>query len=413
MREYRRYIGQWLGALLMVVLLLSCSKSSDGGDEPQPGGGSGKPVLKIYVFTPDNPTVTRGDNGDVDASTDEKKIHNLHVWVFEHHDAADDPQLADDGKFVGHISLNNVDFSETTSNTVTMELDDQFAAKEVKPHVDVYVVANVSATNCGMTLDASTTRAQLEAALIKENYFGVSNLIKTVPADGLPMSGVMKNKKITGETPVYQVSEENGNLANVKLVRAVSKIRFVFSKSTSNPDEVAVKNISLNAGVLPKEEFLFLEGVYPEYKWHVKTAAGYVGATDLVSSESGIDVKKNDSPASYSWDGKMSGQEYEALIQEGVYENKLSDLGTFYLRESDKKLTGTIEYTIRHTDKNNVTTTTTQTPSYEMKQDGDFSRNHTWIVYAYFVSSGDLIMGIVEVKDWVSGVNTTQSVHNW
>ena len=48
-----------------------------------------------------------------------------------------------------------------------------------------------------------------------------------------------------------------------------------------------------------------------------------------------------------------------------------------------------------------------------MKTDGDFSRNHTWIVYAYFVSSGDLIMGMVEVKDMTNSENASQSVYNW
>jgi hypothetical protein len=48
-----------------------------------------------------------------------------------------------------------------------------------------------------------------------------------------------------------------------------------------------------------------------------------------------------------------------------------------------------------------------------MKTAGDFSRNHTWIVYAYFVSSGDLVLGIVEVKDWGTSENTSQSVYNW
>jgi hypothetical protein len=396
MRDSRRYIGRWLGALVTVLLLVACSKSSED-DGPQ----QEKPVLKIYVFAPDHPIVTRGDNGDVDASAAEKKIHNLHVWVFEH----------DNGKYVGHISLSNVEFSETTGNEVTMELSDAFADAETKPNVDVYVAANVTAANCGITLSATTTRQQLEDALIKENYFGVSNLISTVPADGLPMSGVMKNKQIKGTSPVYQVVEESGTLANVRLVRAVSKIRFVFSKSTSNPDEVAVNSVTLNSDVFPNQEYLFLGGVYPDVKSHVNTAVGYVTETPLVSSVTAI--KSNESPASYSWDGKISGQEYETLIQTGIDLNKLSDLGTFYLRESDKALAGKIRYTINHREKNGDLTTTEKTPVFSMKEDGDFSRNHTWIVYAYFVSSGDLIVGIVEVKDWTNSEDHSQMVYNW
>ena len=91
-------------------------------------------------------------------------------------------------------------------------------------------------------------------------------------------------------------------------------------------------------------------------------------------------------------------------------------LCTFYLRESDRALKGTINYTIEHTEKNNDVTTiqnNPEIPNYAMVADGDFSRNHTWIVYAYFVSSGDLIIGMVEVKDLTNSENATQIVYNW
>ena len=403
----RRYILQWLSGLLMLLLLTACSKSSDGDDGPS----SNKPVLKIYVFPPDNPVITRGNNGDVNASEEERKINSLHIWVFEHHDAGD----PEDGKYVGHISLNNVDIASAGSE-VSMELSDAFASQETLPHVDVYVAANVSSANCGFSLSATTTRDQLDAALIEGRYFGVSNPIMTVPVDGLPMSGVLKDQQITGSSPTFQVSDGEGRLANARLVRAVSKIRFVFSKSTSNPDELAVNEIKLNGDVMPMQEFLFLDNAYDletTQKWKVGSA--YEQATQLVSSVEGKDINKNDSPASYSYDGKMSGQAYETLIQKGIDEGKLSDLGTFYLRESNKALSGTIKYTLKHTEgqKNGSEEPTVNSPRFTMASDGDFSRNHTWIVYAYFVSSGDLIMGIVEIKDWGNSENTSQSVYNW
>lgn len=414
MSDNRRYIGRWLSGILMLLLLLTgCSKSSENGenDEPQPD----KSMLKIYVFSPDQPIVTRADIGDVDASTEEKKVNSLHVWVFEHHEE-NNPK---DGKYVGHISLSNVDLSETTSNTVTMELDETFANMQTKPNVDVYVLANVTAANCGLSLDASTTRDQLDAALIKQNYFGVSNLTTTVPVDGLPMSGVMKNKKITGSKPIYQVAEAGGELANVRLVRAVSKIRFVFSKSTSNNDEVTVNSIKFDRGVMPTQEYLFLNDAYDlTQKWKVwgdGDEPSYELEKDLVSSVDGADIDDCESPASYKWDGVMSGQQYETKIQEGINAGDLTDLGTFYLRESDQKLTGAITYTLKHTEeqKNGTADPTVNSPKFFMKTVGDFSRNHTWIVYAYFVSSGDLVMGIVEIKDWGSSENTSQSVYNW
>ena len=380
---------------MLLLLLTGCS--SDGERE--------KAQLKIYVFAPDRPIVTRADNGDVSASEAEKKINSLHVWVFVH----------ETGKYVGHISLSNVTLSETTGSAVTMELDDAFADQATKPNVDVYVAANVSASNCGVSFSATTTRKQLEEAVIAQNYFGVSSPVKVVPTDGLPMTGVMKNKKITGSSPVFQVSEDAGGLAIVRLVRAVSKIRFVFSKSTSNPDEVTVNSVKLNADVMPTSEYLFLDNAYElaTPKW--KVGEQYEPEVTLVSSVNGEDIATNDSPASYSWDGVMTGQAYETLIQTGIDQGKLKDLGTFYLRESNQILSGTITYTLKHTEaqKNGTEPATTNSPSFSMKTVGDFSRNHTWIVYAYFVSSGDLVLGVVEVKDWAASDNTSQSVYNW
>ena len=405
MRDDRRYNFRWLSGILMLLILLTgCSKSSESeeNEEPQPG----KPVLKIYVFSPDRPIVTRGDNGEVDASEAENKINNIHVWVYE----------TGTDNLIGHISLNNVDISEA-GKEVTMELDDTYANKESKPNVDVYVAANVTSSNCGLSFDATTTNTQLDGALIKEGYFGVSNLISAVPGDGLPMSGVLKNKPVMGNNKVYQVqdNETSGKLANVRLVRAVSKIRFVASKSSTNPDVVTVNSIVLNGDVLPKEEYLFLTNAYDlaaTPKWRVGTS--YVVQKTLVSNVT--EVATNNSPASYSWDGSMSGQQYETKIQNGIDAGELSDLGTFYLRESDKALKGTINYTIEHTEKNNDVTTihnNPEIPNYAMVANGDFSRNHTWIVYAYFVSSGDLIIGMVEVKDMTNSENATQIVYNW
>ena len=404
MRDYRRYNLRWMSGMLMLLLLLTgCSKSSDS-DEP---GSNGKPVLKIYVFPPDRPIVTRADNGEVAASVAENKINTLHVWVFKH----------DDGSLVGHISLNGVEFTADTSNEVSMELSDAFADASPKPRVDVYVAANVANTNCGISLSTTTTRTELEAALIGQNYFGVSNLVKTVPSDGLPMSGVMKNKKISGTSPVFRVSEEDDGLANVRLIRAVSKVRFVFSKSKENTeDEVSVNKITLGKigdteetteKVLPTTEYLFLANNYDlsyTEKWHV--GSEYENPADLVTDVTTIN--QSVSPASYSWDGVMSGQQYETLIQNGIDRGELSDVGTFYLRESDKKLKGTINYTIKH--KNNEESN--KSPGFTMKNDGDFSRNHTWIVYAYFVTSGDLKLNIVEVKDW-NEQDDTGWLYNW
>lgn len=86
-------------------------------------------------------------------------------------------------------------------------------------------------------------------------------------------------------------------------------------------------------------------------------------------------------------------------------------MGTFYLRESDQKLSGTITYAIT---PSGTTTTTEKTASYSMSIAGDFSRNHTWIVYGYFITSGDLEVRMVELKEW-EGTDTPidEELYNW
>jgi hypothetical protein len=47
-----------------------------------------------------------------------------------------------------------------------------------------------------------------------------------------------------------------------------------------------------------------------------------------------------------------------------------------------------------------------------MQQAGDFGRNHTWIVYAYYAGSGNLQVQSLYVKDWsIKEVN--HDLYNW
>ena len=77
--------------------------------------------------------------------------------------------------------------------------------------------------------------------------------------------------------------------------------------------------------------------------------------------------------------------------------------GPIYLRESDKQLTGTITYTIGGEEK---------IANFAMQQAGDFSRNHTWIVYAYYAGTGSLQVQSLYVKDW-STKEMNYEYFNW
>ena len=211
---------------------------------------------------------------------------------------------------------------------------------------------------------------------------------------------------------------------HVRLVRAVSKVRFIFSKSEANTQDIKELGIKLGGKVLPKQEYLFLDGVYPTVKSHIKDGgieatndAAYVAdAVGLVSGKTKDDIASNSDPASFAYGTveNETAQDYENRINNGLREVQndagevtkpieLSELGRFYLRESDRKLAGTIEYKIGEEQKS---------ADFSMAQAGDFTRNHTWIVYGYFLGSGDLILNVVCVKAWTDS-NDEKRIHNW
>ena len=386
-----RHIERWLGGILMLLLLTACSSSSD--DEPQQQNE--KPMLKILLFAPESPIVTRGSIGDVDAlSQEERLIYSIDVWVFEH--------LSPDKK-VGYIHQEGLSFDG--QREISMEISDDFANLTNKPNVDIYVVANKESLAIGSSLGKETTMEQLKAACIGSADFGVSTTpLSVVPATGLPMSGLLENQKVLGIPPVYTAKANN-----VRLVRAVSKIRFAFSKSAPPAVAPTISDLSvfLKDNMLPNNEYIFLEGRYPTYTSHMVTTGDNAynqNPVTFFSGEAINDINGCANPADYAYT-TQTGQAYETLIQEGIDNNELKGFGPFYLHESDKKLKGTISYCI-----GSATTPTVR--EFEMGAAGDFTRNHTWIVYGYFLGSGELKLKVVDVKGWDLD-REDPKVYNW
>ena len=388
MKSEKRHIGWLLSSMLMLLLLLTACSSSSTDDEAEKP--KVKPVLKIYLFAPESPIITRANTGSVDALEAEKEIHTIDIWVFEHESP---------NKKVSYIHLDDVSFSG--QKEIAMELTDKFANLPKKPNVDIYVAANKE--SCGLTsLNENTTLAQLKETCIGSSSFGTTSPVNTVPLEGLPMSGLLENQIISGIPPVYTAMSQN-----VKLVRAVSKVRFIFSMSNANPPTISNLSISLSANMIPKEEYLFLEGVYPTYKSRVKLTGenNYESEASLVTNNNTV-INKCDDPASYAYTSE-TGQAYEDKMNAGITATHLSDFGTFYFRESDKKLEGTISYTL-----GTAPNATNKSKTFTMGAAGDFTRNHTWIVYGYFLGSGELKLNVVDVKDWTSG-SEDPKVYNW
>ena len=389
-----RYIHtfQWLFSSLLIVLFTSCSSSS--GED---GGGDGpvhKPtLLTIYVYAPEQAAVkrnaaqTRADVGEVDPITNEGTIKSLQLWVYE----------SETGNYVGYFSTDDVTaLNNGQGTTYQIPVTDAFAA--AKPYVNVYVMANVTSANCGVeTLNKETKRAQLlDGAKITTGHFGLEQNTRTVPDDGLPFAGMLTGQPVVGDAPTLRVGTLSA-VSTVQLTRAVSKLRFVFAKTTGQP-EVTITSIKMNSGMIPNVEYLFQTPVSMTYNTEAK---------ELLIDEID-DIAETDDPTKYIYIDQEA-QEYENLINEAANkqapeEPEVTVEGPIYLRESDKQLRGTITYKIGEGDE--------QTADFAMQQDGDFSRNHTWIVYAYYAGNGKLQVQSLYVKDW-STKEMNHQVYNW
>jgi hypothetical protein len=141
--------------------------------------------------------------------------------------------------------------------------------------------------------------------------------------------------------------------------------------------------------MIPDEEYLFTTPQSMTYNAN----AGELLLTDI------DDIAETADPTDYIY-FNQDAQEYENLINGA----NLTVNGPIYLRESDKQLAGTITYTIAGGEPQSV--------GFQMQQAGDFSRNHTWIVYAYYAGSGKLQVQTVYVKDW-STKEISHNVYNW
>jgi hypothetical protein len=375
--------------MFIVLLLAACSKDGESPEETPP-------VINIYVYSPNNPTVTRGDVGNVDPinnDLNESLITSLQIWVFKHGTE----------ELVSYYQPETVrNLNEDKGVTYQLIVSDDFSKADPKPNVDVYVVAN--AASCGLSsLGKSTTRTALEDAKIGSAYFGLSPLTDKVPEAGLPMSGVLHDVAVTGMAPVFKIS-------SVTLTRTVSKLRFIFSRDDGNT--VKITSIKLGAIAdsentlfqIPTEEYIFLKADHSLYNIGSTYEAG---GTELLPDDSPLreDINWNEDPLKYAYQSGQNAQDYEDLIALGLSEDKLSGVGPYYLRESDKKLSGVITY-----QKGNAEETMKAT--FEMKAAGDFSRNHTWIVYAYYGVDGMQVVTVYS-QNWTEVTSESHDVYNW
>lgn len=388
-----RHILYWFLCSILTVLFSACSSS--GADE---GVTHQQAQLAIYVYAPEQASAkkhaapTRGDVGEVDPidnTINEGTIKSMQLWVYE----------SETGNYVGYFRTDDVAaLNEGQGTTYQIPVTDAFAA--AKPDVNVYVMANVTSANCGVgTLNKETTRAALlEGAKITgglSGHFGLEQNTRSVPTDGLPFAGMLTGETVVGDAPTLRVGTLSA-VSTVQLTRAVSKLRFVFAKTTGEP-KVSITSIKMNDDMIPEVEYFFKTPESMTYNTEAK---------ELLSTTIS-DIAETSDPTQYLYLGQEA-QAYEDLIN-GAASKATPEVtveGPIYLRESDKQLRGTITYTIGEG------TPEPQTVDFAMQQAGDFSRNHTWIVYAYYAGSGNLQVQSLYVKDW-STKDIYHDLYNW
>lgn len=384
-----RYIDRWM-LLLLAVLLSACHSS----DEDSPDQDC---YLDIHVYAPDRPIVTRGDVGEVPPSNvEEKKVHSLQIWVFK----------SNGGSEVGYLDVkpgSEADptyLNQTGQQTYRMKVTKEFA--DHPEAVDVYVVAN--AESCGFTFGEDTKRSDLDNAQIGENSFGTSERVSTVGNKGLPMSAVEKNQPIYGAFPSLRIGKEN-EMTTLKLTRAVSKLRFVLCRKddeNSTKKLVKINSIKLNEKQIPDNTWLIAREV-SDYSQRTHSAIDYgeVKKTDIPSV---------DDPLIYAYE-TQTAQEYEDLINDAVSKGHLWQLGLTYLRESDLQLKGKINYTY----KDGETEKTVDT-EFSMATPGDFLRNHSWIIYIFYMDTKIHVQMVTDIgmRSWIpDGRDESVKVYNW
>ena len=378
MKVFRCYQVRASGNMILLLALLAffvgCAQNEDAEQQSSP-------KLDIYIYAPGKMTPTRSDDRQpmINPETGESEVKKLQLWVYNSNNTS---------QLLGSLELGGTELARLNnsgSESYSMELPSSFAYGP-NPLVDVYVLANTTKDNCGIAAGGNATLSELESLKIGSNYFQPT---PSVPDDGLPMSGVMRRQSLVQRNDVFHLNE-----ANIKLERAVSKIMFVFSSLESE----SVKTIDITKVTLDKlyqDEYLFLQDA--PYR-----VGGDMDEDITLLKDIGR-VMTNSDPTEYAHKSNETVAEYEERINRAP-DGVLTKSPWLYLRESDQKLTGKIYYTIGGS--------TNAVASFSMAE-GDFHRNQTWIVYAYYLGSTKLNVSTVQVTDWENGESGDQNIHNW
>lgn len=393
----------------LLVAFASCSHSDD-----EVGGGvygDDYVALTLEISTGQN-IQTRATEGPVAGSGDENKIYDIQVWAYSNGDGTGAvPVGYAEVKGIGSGNGTTTTSSSTSYADATVKLTLYLPKTFVdnpSSKVDLYFLGNYSAIMADAP-SGSLTRSELEALTFGGDYFGMDATTKapkatSVPAGGLPMSAIRKNLSLSEMLQVDGPLNLRYN-ETVLLKRAVSRVAFFFAKQTNMTAEVSIERVEIDGNVIPASEYVFPNPTDTDianlpagvsYTDGV-TWANTTATTPLLANG---DIAETADPALLRSDcasngnATMTAQQYATFIEGKASQAtpEATQVGYTYLRETGKKLTGKIYYTYGGTAK---------TATFTMERDNDFARNHTWIVYAYFLKEGLYVTPMVQ--PWIVG----------
>ena len=401
-------------AAWLILLMAGCSDDTTAVSPKEP-------QFKMYIYLPEHEATTRGEYDIVSDREKENKINSLQVWVFAYKPNATtgnlEPVTIEEGEnktAIGslYVNVENLSLSGGMKEVAFYGVADDFKTKY--PKLNVYAIANAASAGLN-TLDGTTTEAQLKALEIAGTYFGIDGtthkpLVSEVSDNGLPMSGSLKEATVSQTNELFTI-------ANLTVKRAVSKIRFVFSKASNIPmavvneikldghvkyrDGNTYSNTGDNGKVLPNHEYLFT-GFHGNNDTD-NNGDGYVEAEDYTdcdadySHEIVFDVPEtvpaHANPWSLRWENEETRQEWEDKINDAIADGKAVECGRAYLRENPYRLRGAIRYSFM---EDGDTESTNNEATFTMADEYEFLRGHSWTVFAYFSEGGVMF----EVDQW-------------
>lgn len=374
-------------AFLVVLSAVSCAYIYDN---PAP---CEEPQLMVSLYIPGS-TMTRAEtSGMVSPLEAERKITSLQIWVF----------LSEDGTLVSYRSFgSNLDQTGLPNSSITrfgMPLtQDKFKLLTAtpSPKVDVYVLANAESAVLYVPVE-NTSRDDLDQLFLQK--FIPGTLTTSVPSTGLPMSGVLKGASVSGGYPVLSIP-------SLKLIRAVSKVRFVFCQqgtpaTGSANSECAILGVKFDGDTegseckVASKERLFTTNAI-DFEGYTALSASISGMPLIPNSKLSIVEDPEELIFRSEGHGTEDAEQYEARLDAAVASE--SQIGPIYLRETDKSISGTITYRTSQSGPE-------LSAPFKMAA-GGFPRNHTWIVYACFVEETMKLQLKVVVLPWEwSGYN--------